>query len=173
MFTYYFTYCRCLEYVVWQQIPPSACPASVWWYDVTNGLIMTSSRVQGECYLESGYCDVVVNSRDFDGFMHTFDRNDFLNLKWVLPDLQTGIIIIIIIIIIIVVVIIIIVIIIIIIHSTFLRNVTSITRLSSKRFTQKLRTYLHCTGQSVIILTPPPRHPHIHSLVKLCPANVH
>lgn len=33
----------------------------------------------GACYAQSGYCDVVVDN--FDGFMKTFDRRDFLNLK--------------------------------------------------------------------------------------------
>ena len=44
----------------------------------------------------------------------------------------------------------------------------SITWLSSKRSTQK-RTYIFTLcGISVIILTPSPLHPHIHSIVKLC-----
>ena len=44
----------------------------------------------------------------------------------------------------------------------------SITWLSSKRFTQKSMYIFTWHGTSVIILAPPPLHPHIHSVVKLC-----
>ena len=44
----------------------------------------------------------------------------------------------------------------------------SITWLSSKRFTQKSMYVFTLHRTSVIILTPPPLHPHIHSTVKLC-----
>nr|KAG5698626.1 hypothetical protein BaRGS_003140 [Batillaria attramentaria] len=37
--------------------------------------------MMGQCYSESGYCDVVADN--FDGFMQTFDKADFLNLKLV------------------------------------------------------------------------------------------
>ena len=44
----------------------------------------------------------------------------------------------------------------------------SITWLSSKRFTQKCMYVFTLYRTSVIILTPFPLHPHIHSVVKLC-----
>ena len=44
----------------------------------------------------------------------------------------------------------------------------SITRLSSKHFTQKKYYIFTLYRTSVIILTPPPLHTHIHSAVKLC-----
>ncbi|CAC5385069.1 unnamed protein product [Mytilus coruscus] len=34
---------------------------------------------QEDCYIQSGYCDVVLDN--FDGFLKTFDRADFLNFK--------------------------------------------------------------------------------------------
>ena len=49
----------------------------------------------------------------------------------------------------------------------------SITWLSSKRFTQKSMYKFTLYRTSVIILTPPPLHPHIHSIVKLCRKGVH
>ena len=44
----------------------------------------------------------------------------------------------------------------------------SIKSLSSKRFTQKSMYRFTLYRTSVIILTTPPLHPHIHSIVKLC-----